>query len=113
MKHEALEFADSFRVAIGNDRSQAAVMVLAPGASEGSPENRHSGADQWLFVVKGNGVATINGQELTLREGTLLLIEANDTHEIRNNGYAPLKTLNIYLPPAYDESADELPAARA
>ncbi len=107
MKHQDLEFTGGFHIAIGNERSQAAVMVLAPGASEGGPDNRHSGADQWLLVVKGSGVAIVNGRQLELREGSLVLIEANDLHEIKNTGFSPLKTVNFYLPPAYDEDGDE------
>ena len=49
-------------------------MVIAPGDAEGGAGNRHRGADQWLFVVQGNGVATINGRRHSLRAGTLILI---------------------------------------
>src|SRR4029077_17194360 len=56
-----LNFRPGFRVSVGNAGSQAAVMVLPAGAKEGGPDNRHQGADQWLFVVEGMGVAIING----------------------------------------------------
>ena len=46
-------------------------------------------------------------------EGTLVLIGRGETHEIRNTGDAPLKTLNIYVPPAYTDEGDELPAGKA
>ncbi|HVE48123.1 MAG TPA: cupin domain-containing protein [Casimicrobiaceae bacterium] len=85
-------------------------MVLEPGKSEGDPTNRHAGADQWLFVVSGNGVASINGRRYPLRPMTLLLVEHGDRHEIRNTGRQLLKTLNIYVPPAYTADGDELPA---
>jgi mannose-6-phosphate isomerase-like protein (cupin superfamily) len=55
----------------------------------------------------------VNGRRVTLREGTLLLIEKGDTHEIRNSGRAMLKTLSIYVPPAYTKGGDELPRGRA
>ena len=60
MKHKTLRFGKGFNVVLGNRRSQAAQMVLPPGKSEGSATNRHAGADQWLFVVKGNGIAIVN-----------------------------------------------------
>ena len=47
------------------------------------------------------------------REGTLVLIRRGDKHEIRNTGEAPLKTLNVYVPPAYTEEGEELPAGKA
>lgn len=46
MRHKHLQFDRGFRVVLGNDRSQAAQMTLAPGETEGGPDNRHKGADQ-------------------------------------------------------------------
>jgi mannose-6-phosphate isomerase-like protein (cupin superfamily) len=113
MKRSAsLRFAAGFRVVSGNKRSQAATMTLAPGDSEGGPDNRHRGADQWLFVEAGSGVAIVDGRRMTLRAGTLVLIERGNRHEIRNTGRGPLKTLNIYVPPAYTKAGDELPRGR-
>jgi mannose-6-phosphate isomerase-like protein (cupin superfamily) len=112
MRHKHLRFGKGFRVSIGNARSQAAEMVIAPGDCEGGPDNRHRGADQWMFVVAGRGVATVNGKRVPLREGSLVLIEKGDMHEIRNTGRAPLKTMNIYVPPAYRSDGEPLPRGR-
>jgi mannose-6-phosphate isomerase-like protein (cupin superfamily) len=112
MQHKHLRFGQGFRVMLGNARSQAAQMTLAPGETEGDSDNRHRGADQWLFVVSGNGEAVINGHSYPLREATLLLIERGDRHEIRNSGDGPLRTLNLYVPPAYTDDGKELPAGR-
>ncbi len=112
MKRKQLRFGKGFRIAMANRRTQAAQMVIAPGEAEGGPGNRHRGADQWLFVVSGSGTALIKGRRYALREGTLLLIEHGDQHEIRNTGRALLQTLNFYSPPAYTKSGDELPRAR-
>ena len=57
MQRKLLRFGKGFRVAFNVRRAQAAEMVLAPGESEGSADNRHRGADQWLYVVAGIGVA--------------------------------------------------------
>lgn len=113
MKSDALTFRPGFRVSIGNARSQGAVMVLARGGSEGGADNRHAGADQWLLVLEGSGSATINGRKLALKPGKLVLIETGDTHEIRNTGRGLLKTVSIYLPPAYRSDGTELAPGRA
>ncbi len=113
MKRATLRFGKGFRVAIGNRRSQAAIMTLAPGDNEGGPDKRHRGADQWLFVESGTGVAIVNGRHISLRAGSLVLIERGDRHEIRNTGRTPLRTLNIYVPPAYAKTGDELPRGKA
>jgi mannose-6-phosphate isomerase-like protein (cupin superfamily) len=41
-----------------------------------------------------------------------MLIELKDRHEIRNTGRTPLRTLNIYVPPAYKRNGDPLPRGR-
>jgi mannose-6-phosphate isomerase-like protein (cupin superfamily) len=112
MKKKRLWFGKGFRVALGNRRSQAAEMVLAPGDSEGGPDNCHRGSDQWLYVVTGTGVAIINGKRHPLRPGALVLSEHGDTHEIRNTSRRPLRTLNFYVPPAYTRSGEPLPRGR-
>jgi mannose-6-phosphate isomerase-like protein (cupin superfamily) len=112
MQKSTLRFGRGFRVVTGNRRGQAATMTLAPGASEGGPDNRHRGADQWMFVQAGRGTAIVNGSRYALRAGTLLLIERGDRHQIRNTGRTPLRTLNIYVPPAYAADGDELPRGR-
>lgn len=112
MKKKHLRFGRGFSVSIGNARSQAAQMVLAPGATEGGSDNRHGGADQWLYVVSGNGLAIVNGRRHPLRAGSLVLIERGDRHEIRSTGRSQLKTLNIYLPPAYTPAGNELPPGK-
>jgi mannose-6-phosphate isomerase-like protein (cupin superfamily) len=112
MRSKQLRFGEGFRVAFSNRRSQAAEMVIAPGDAEGGPDNRHRGSDQWLYVLSGTGTAMITGKRRTIRAGTLLLIERGDTHEIRNTGQRLLRTLNVYVPPAYTESGEPLPRGR-
>jgi mannose-6-phosphate isomerase-like protein (cupin superfamily) len=112
MKHDTLSFRKGFRVSAGNGNSQAAVMVIVPGGREGGPDNRHRGADQWLYVTEGTGCAVINGHKIVLKAGSLILIEAGDTHEITNTGRLLLKTVNVYVPPAYDQAGDELPRGK-
>jgi len=84
MKRKHLRFGQGFQVIFGNARAQAA-----------------------------RGIAKLGKRRLPIRAGTLLLIAHGDCHEILNNGRAPLKTLNLYTPPAYTKSGEELPAARS
>lgn len=90
-----------FHVVGGSGRSQAATMVLDVNESTGGPTNTHAGSDQWLYVLAGEGKATVEGKTISLNAGDLLLIEAQEAHEIRNTGTVPLETLNIYAPPEY------------
>ena len=87
-------------------------MVLEPGGAEGDAGNRHRGADQWLFVVSGNGEALVNGKRHKLGPGSLVFIERRERHEIRNTGRALLRTLNFYAPPAYRADGNPLPRGK-
>ena len=95
MHRTQLHFVAAFHVALSNAHAQIAEMTIAPGAAEGGPGNLHSGADQWLFVQSGFGIAEVAGKRLSLRRGTVLLIERGEQHQIRNTGRAPLRTLNF------------------
>jgi mannose-6-phosphate isomerase-like protein (cupin superfamily) len=90
-----------FDVILENDRAQAATMTLGPGRSTGGPTNAHAESDQWLYVVSGTGRATVEGRDVDLAAGDLLLVEAGETHEIACTGESPLETLNLYVPPEY------------
>jgi mannose-6-phosphate isomerase-like protein (cupin superfamily) len=113
MKSTMIEFTQAFDVKLGDARSEAAVMIIAPGRAEGGPDNRHRGADQWLYVVSGSGEAIVEGATCALEPGTLVLIERGEAHEIRNTGGERLATLNFYVPPAYAEDGSELAAGRS
>src|SRR3989344_2027808 len=91
----------SFKVLEQTYRSQVAEMILHPGKSTGSKNNKHPNSDQWLYVTSGKGKAIIEGKSVDIESGDLLLIEAGETHEIKNVGDKPLKTFNIYAPPVY------------
>lgn len=110
MKQTSVSYRKGFHVLVGDEHSQVATMVIEPGGSEGSSDKKHQGADQWLFVETGEGEAMINGHTYPLAAGSLVLIQRGDRHEIRNTGREPMKTLNIYVPPAYTSKGEELTA---
>lgn len=112
MQVSPVRFSKGFDVVLSNPRAQVAQMTIAPGGSEGGRDNNHRGADQWLFVLAGRGVAIGRSRRVALKRGTLLLVEQGNLHEIRNLGTTPLKTLNFYSPPAYDFAGDERSAGK-
>jgi mannose-6-phosphate isomerase-like protein (cupin superfamily) len=110
MKHLKTRGRDEFEVMHATPTSQAAMMTLAPGESSSeSSENEHAWAEQWLYVVAGEGTARDGKKkQIKLGPGSLLLIEKAEPHEIKNTGTTPLVTLNIYAPPAYDDDGEPL-----
>lgn len=102
-----------FRVLETTRSAQAAMMVLRPGQSTGDePENEHPRAEQWLYVISGAGRAVIGNRRLNIAEGSLLLIEKGEVHQIACKGRDPLVTLNLYAPPAYGKDDEVLPRAK-
>lgn len=93
--------AQDFTVLATTERSQSATMVLPPETRWGGPDNVHPHADQWLYVLAGNGQAAVASQALELGPGTVVLIEAGESLELHNLGETPLETFNIYAPPVY------------
>jgi len=112
MHRDQLTFRDGFRLSIANQHSQAAVMVIPPGSSEGGPDNDHRASDQWVYVVDGTGAAIVNGHRYALKPGVILLIERGDRHELKATGRTSLKTVNIYVPPAFQDAETPRPAGK-
>jgi mannose-6-phosphate isomerase-like protein (cupin superfamily) len=88
-----------FEVLQETERTQTAVMTIAPG-QDGGPEETHAG-DQVVYVVEGEAVVTVEGVAHEARAGACVLIPAGARHHVRNPGGRPLFFLSVYAPPAY------------
>jgi mannose-6-phosphate isomerase-like protein (cupin superfamily) len=88
-----------FEVLQETDRSQTAVMTIAPGRDAG-PEEIHD-ADQIIYVVEGEALVSVGGEEHHATAGACVLIGAGVRHYVKNPGVTPLFFLTIYAPPAY------------
>ena len=108
MKHtRAAGHRSFFKVLLDGDSAQAATMTLKPGQSSSDEVvNEHPRCEQWLYVLAGTGRARVEKRSVTLKEGSLLLIEKGEAHRITNTGRKPLMTLNLYAPPAYTSQGD-------
>lgn len=112
MKHvSVLKHRAKFKVIAQGASSQAAMMTLNPGeSSSDKPEDEHPKAEQWVYVISGSGRAKFKGRSVAIKEGSLLLIEKNEAHQISNTGRSLLVTLNFYAPPAYTENGEVRPS---
>ena len=88
-----------FRVLQQTARSQTAVMTIGPG-EEAGPEETHR-ADQIVYVVEGEAVVRVDGEERRAAAGALIMIPAGARHHVRNSGRTPLFFVTVYAPPAY------------
>ncbi len=95
-----------YRLLANTGRSQAATMVLEPGKSIAQNEVAGDACDQWVYVTRGEGRAYVGGCWLDIKAGSLLLIEAGESHEIRATGRIPLETISICATPVDDTTSD-------
>jgi mannose-6-phosphate isomerase-like protein (cupin superfamily) len=114
MKHvDTRKHRGAFRLMLDSGRAQAAMMILRPGqSSSDKPENEHPRSEQWLYVISGSGRATTGKRRASLKDGSLLLIEKDEPHQITCTGRTSLVTLNLYVPPAYKRGGDVKMLAR-
>jgi quercetin dioxygenase-like cupin family protein len=102
VKQTHLDFDRYFSVVMETPEARAAEMTVESGRTVGGPDNDHADSDQWLYVVSGTGVTTVDGDDHRIDAGDLLLIEAGESHGIENDGDEPLETVNFYTPPRDD-----------
>ncbi|MBE9179493.1 cupin domain-containing protein [Oculatella sp. LEGE 06141] len=63
-----------------------------------TPPNRHLSAVEMFFILKGEGVATCDGKQITIQAGDSILVPPTGTHVIENVGSGRLYALCIMVP---------------
>ena len=74
-----------------------------PGGA--TPPNTHLDADEFFYVLHGEGVARCGAVETPIKTGDALLIKPGNEHVIRNTGSTKLYCLTVMTP---DEGFAEL-----
>jgi quercetin dioxygenase-like cupin family protein len=72
------------------------VILLLPGQTLGG--HYHQQVEETFYVVSGAGTFLVNGEPYAAEAGDVFRMEAEDRHDIRNDGAAPLKLLFIKCP---------------
>jgi mannose-6-phosphate isomerase-like protein (cupin superfamily) len=63
-----------------------------------TPPNTHLLAQEFFFVLHGEGVALCGGEELPIRKGDAFLLFPGAEHVVRNTGSSKLYTLTVMTP---------------
>ncbi len=63
-----------------------------------TPPNRHQGAVEMFFVLKGEAIAICDGKIANIKAGDSLLVPPTATHLIKNTGSTRLYTLTVMVP---------------
>ncbi len=63
----------------------------------------HYGIDQFIYVLDGEGIYVINGEEKKFHKGMYFYIEAESSHETINTGNVPVREFLVASPVGYQE----------
>jgi mannose-6-phosphate isomerase-like protein (cupin superfamily) len=90
-----------FEVLQTGERSQTAMMTLAPGDATGDKAEAHEKSDQVLLMFDGELTGEVGEQRLHLKKGDVIIIPAGVKHRFLNRARKSAVTFNVYSPPAY------------
>ena len=77
-------------LACGGDGNARLIQVKDPVA-----DHAHADADEFLYVIAGEGAANLAGTAQALRAGTLLFVPRGTTHRFSQSGRNPLIVLSV------------------
>ena len=78
--------------------SRVEAVTVAPGGEIGA--HVHTGTDETIVVVAGDGEAELDGRRTPLRAGSLLFIPDGTPHNITNPGAQPLRLYAVQAGPS-------------
>jgi len=90
-----------FEVLQTSERSQTAVMTLAPGKSSGEKVEAHDGSDQVLLILEGELTGEVGDDRQSLKRGDVIMIPSGVKHRFTNRAQTSAVTFNVYSPPTY------------
>ena len=73
------------------------------GAYEYAPggwitDHTHSNAEQWYYIVSGQGIMKVGSEERLAGQGTIIFVPRNTVHSYKVVGDEPLRLLNVAMP---------------
>jgi mannose-6-phosphate isomerase-like protein (cupin superfamily) len=89
-------FAMLFDPAKDGIRNVFVVEIFNPAGA--TPPNTHSDADEFFYVLHGEGVARCGDVETPIKRGDSLLLKPGNEHVIRNTGVSKLYCLTVMTP---------------
>lgn len=111
---DALRGRVVWRTLLSGDRTPTAQMTLGvtdvgPGQPSPFLPHRHAQSEIY-YVLSGEGIVHIDGEEHPLRAGTSVFIPGDAWHGARNTGGAPLRLLYVFAADSFSEVKYVFPA---
>tara|TARA_Y100000588_G_C13786228_1_gene724637 strand:+ start:271 stop:651 length:381 start_codon:yes stop_codon:yes gene_type:complete len=93
-------FRDISRLPVNFD-----IWELAPGVSEGTHvHEKESALEEIYYFMEGEGVMWIDGEDVPITEGDVILAPEGSDHGFRNTGSSPLKLVILWGKPSKKSS---------
>jgi mannose-6-phosphate isomerase-like protein (cupin superfamily) len=80
------------------DPPEAVVKVLYLNPGERTPVHIHQKSTDIMVLLKGTGIATVNGEDRKVKAGTVILNPMGTKHGLQNSGKSKLKWLLVQAP---------------
>jgi mannose-6-phosphate isomerase-like protein (cupin superfamily) len=104
---DALRGKVVWRTLLSGDRtptSQLTLGVTEVGPGQPSPFHPHRHAQSEIYyVLSGEGIVNIAGEEHALRAGTSVFIPGGEWHGARNTGREPLRLLYVFAADSFGD----------
>lgn len=114
---DALRGKVVWRTLLSGDRTPTAQLTLGVtelGPGQPSPFHPHRHAQSEIYyVLSGEGIVYIDGEEHPLRAGTGVFIRGDAWHGARNTGCEPLRLLYVFAADSFADVHYQFPAAPA
>ena len=102
IERDTLENEDYRRVLYTGPNLQLVLMTLQPGDEIGLES--HEGHDQFIRVEAGTGEASLDGEKVSLEDGSIVIIPSGVEHNVTNTSDSePLRLYTLYAPPEHPE----------
>ena len=82
-------------------RFNLAVITIQPHR-EGPPEHAHAAEDDSFYMLEGELVFTVEGEEVVAGPGTFVLVPPGLQHTFANRGDAVARFVNVHAPAGFD-----------
>lgn len=92
---------DNYRKVVHTVPNKLQLVLMSIPAGQDIPMEIHPKVTQFIKIVKGLGIATIDDVLYGLGDETAIIIEPCSYHRIENVGDEPLKLYTIYTPPEH------------
>lgn len=89
------------------DRFSAGVVQLEP--KKGHERHNHPESEEILYVISGEGIQTVEGEEERITPGDMVHVPVGVYHSTVNATWEPLRMLAIYAPPGPEDLLREDP----